>query len=297
MAEQLTDCVYVLPGGTNIGVVIADDGRALLIDTGLNDTQARKALRFVREELDTDVRAIVNTHGHADHFGGNAWLVKRTNAEVYASDLEETTLRHPLMQSIMLYGGADPVDALRTSFLVANPSPVTGVVQSGINTIAGITFEAVALGGHSINQLGYLIDGIFFCADVVFPADILEKYPIPYLHGLTEHIASLAVAESISCDRVVPGHGPILDNIADLVVKNRQAIDVVITTLLEVIDRPMLADEICRAVFTRMNLQLADPQAYYLLRPTISAYLAHLDRIGEIRLEMRDASVVWVPKG
>ena len=146
MAEKLTDRVYVLPGGTNIGVVIADDGRAVLIDSGLNDTPARKALRFVREELGTEIRAIINTHGHADHFGGNAFLVKRTGAEVYAPDLDEMTLRHPLMQPIMLYGGADPVDAIRTSFLIAEVSPVTDIILPGRNTVAGITFEAIALG-------------------------------------------------------------------------------------------------------------------------------------------------------
>lgn len=295
MAEQLSDRVYVLPGGSNIGVVMADDGRAVLIDSGLNDTPARKALRFVRDELGSEVRAIINTHGHADHFGGNAWLVKRTGADVYAPDLDEMTLRHPLMQPIMLYGGADPADALRTSFLVAESSPVTGIIQPGVGTVAGIQLEAVALGGHSMNQLALVIDGVFFCADVVFPAATLEKYPIPYLYGLTEHLASLEVAAAISCNKVVPGHGPVLHALDDLVALNRSAIDAVIATLLDLVDRPMLADEICRELFMRMRVQVADPQAYFLLRPTVNAYLAHLERTGELRMDVQDASVVWLP--
>ena len=296
MAENLTERVLVVPGGTNIGVVIADDGRAVLIDSGLNDTPARKVLRFVREQLGTEIAAIINTHGHADHFGGNAWLVKRTGAKVYAPDLDEMTLRHPLMQPIMLCGGADPVDALRTSFLVAESSPVDGLVVPGINDIAGIQFQAVPLPGHSLNQLGYLIDGVFFCADVVFPSATLEKYPIPYLYGLTEHLASLEVAAAVECERVVPGHGPIVATLDDLVRRNRAAIDSVIATLLQVINRPMLGDEVCRELFNRMQLQIAVPQAYYLLRPTVNAYLAHLERLGEIRLEMNQSSVSWVPK-
>ena len=296
MAEQLSDRVYVVPGGTNIGVVISDDGRAVLIDSGLNDTPARKVLRFVRDELGTEIRAIINTHGHADHFGGNAFLVKRTGAEVFAPDFDEMTLRHPLMQPIMLYGGADPVDAIRNSFLIADTSPVNGIVQPGENSIAGITFDAIALGGHSINQLGYLIDGVFFCADVVFPEATLEKYPIPYLYGLTEHLAAMEVAAKVECDRVVPGHGPILDKLDDLIAKNLFAIDRVIETLLQVIDRPMLGDEVCQQLFTRMEMQIADPQAYFLLRPTVNAYLAHLERLGEIGIAMKDSSVVWQPK-
>ena len=296
MAENLTDRVSVLPGGTNIGVVIANDGRAVLIDSGLNDTPARKALRYVREELGTEIAAILNTHGHADHFGGNAWLVKRTDAMVYAPDLDEMTLRHPLMQPIMLYGGADPVDALRTSFLVAEASPVHGLIQSGKNQVAGIELEAIPMPGHSLNQLGYLIDGVFFCADVVFPAATLEKYPIPYLHGLTAHLASLDVASRVHCNHVVPGHGATVFSIETLVARNRAAIDAVIAALLTVIDRPMLADEICRELFVHMEVPIADSQAYYLLRPTVNAYLAHLERTGDIRLEMERSSVVWVPK-
>lgn len=296
MAEQLTDRVYVLPGGTNIGVIIADDGRAVLIDSGLNDTPARKVLRFVRDELGTEIRAIINTHGHADHFGGNAFLVKRTNAEVYAPDLDELTLRHPLMQPIMLYGGADPVDAIRTSFLVADASPVNGLVQAGGNSIAGIELEAIPLGGHSMNQLGYLIDGVFFCADVVFPEVTLEKYPIPYLYGLTEHLSAMDIALNVTCNRAVPGHGPIQDDLNNLVTLNRKAIDRVIQVMLDIIDAPMLGDEICRRLFQKMQMQIADPQAYFLLRPTVNAYLAHLERLGEIGIAMQDSSVVWLPK-
>lgn len=296
MAEQLSRCVYIVPGGSNIGVVIAADGRAVLIDSGLNDTPARKTLRFVRDELGTEIAAIVNTHGHADHFGGNAWLVKRTGARIFAPDLDEMTLRHPLMQPIMLYGGASPVDSIRTSFLIADASPVDGIVQPGKSSIAGIEIEAIPLPGHSMNQFGYVIDGVFFCADVVFPEATLQKYPIPYLYGLTEHLESLEAAKLINCTHVILGHGPVLESIDGLVQTNLHAIEQVISNILEIVDRPMMADEICRSLFLRMDLTINDSQAYYLLRPTVQAYLAHLERLGELQLEMQDASVVWLPK-
>lgn len=295
MAIQLGERVYVMPGGTNIGVIIADDGRAVLIDSGLNDTPARKVLRFVRDDLGTEIAAIINTHGHADHFGGNAFLVKRTGAQVFAPNLDEMTLRHPLMQPIMLYGGADPVDAIRTSFLVADASPVDGIVSVGKGSYAGIELEAISLPGHSMNQLGYLIDDVFFCADVVFPEATLEKYPIPYLYGLTEHLAALERSKSVACNQLIPGHGPILDCIELLVNRNLEAIQTVIETILKIVDRPMMADEICRDLFNAMELTMTDAQAYYLLRPTVQAYLAHLEREGSLRLEMQHGSVVWLP--
>lgn len=291
--EQLTGRVYVAPGGTNIGVILSDDGRAVLIDSGLNDTPARKVLRAVQEELKTEVRAILTTHGHADHFGGNNFLVKRTGARVYAPDIDELTLRHPIMQTVMLFGGADPVDTIRTRFLVAEDGPVNGILEPGQQRVEGVDLEIVSLPGHSINQMGIVVDGIFFCADVVFPEATLLKYPIPYLYGLTDHLDALDYATTITCDHVVPGHGPTAPTIDELVERNREAIDRVIGAILDALVKPMSADELCVDLFDRMRAPVEDEQAYYLLRPTISAYLAHLHRTGSVQVETKDRGVVW----
>lgn len=291
--EQLSERVYVAPGGTNIGVVVSEDGRAVLIDSGLNDTPARKVLRAVQEELGTEIRAIINTHGHADHFGGNAFLVKRTGAKVYAPDIDELTIRHAIMQTVLLYGGADPVDVIRTRFLVADDSPVHGIYSAGQQEIEGVSLVAISLPGHSINQTGLVIDGIFFCADVVFPKATLQKYPIPYLYGLTDHLDALDYATTVECTWVVPGHGPTQPSIGELVQRNRDAIDTVINALLEGLTAPATADDICVDLFTRMDVPVGDEQAYYLLRPTVNAYLAHLQRTGVVEVQTVSRGVVW----
>ena len=119
MYEALTDRVGIVPGGTNIGIVRVDESTVLLIDTGLNDTIARKVLPTVRDELGSNVAGILTTHAHADHFGAHRFVVKRTGALVFAPDLEEAAIRHPVLQPILLYGGADPLDVLLGRFLLA----------------------------------------------------------------------------------------------------------------------------------------------------------------------------------
>ncbi len=195
--QQLADRVWVVPGGVNIGVLAGEDGQFILVDTGLNDTSAKKALKAVREELGGEVRFILTTHAHADHYGGNATVVKRTNACVYAPPFDEAFLRYPLLQPAMLFGGADPLDALRGNFLLADPSPVDRLMQVGTNAIAGLAVEAIPLYGHSPGQLGYVIGDVFFCADVVLPQNVLDKYRIPYLFSLTDHLDALQRAHNI----------------------------------------------------------------------------------------------------
>jgi glyoxylase-like metal-dependent hydrolase (beta-lactamase superfamily II) len=207
----LGERVWVIPGGVNIGVLANDDGQIVLVDTGLNESSAKKALKVVCEELGRDVVGVLTTHAHADHFGGNATIVKRTGAVVHAPKLDEAYLRYPLLQPASLFGGADPLDTLRGKFLLADASPVDVLVEPGAHRIAGICVEAVPLFGHSPGQLGYLAGGVFFCADVVLPANVLDKYRIPYLFSLTEHLAALERARGIPHRVAVAGHGPILE--------------------------------------------------------------------------------------
>ena len=107
MLQHIRERVYYAPGGVNIGVIKSETQTAIMIDTGLNDGAARKVVRELEDEGRT-VTTILTTHGHADHFGGNAFVVRRTGARVWAPTWDETVLRYPMFQSLCLYAGADP---------------------------------------------------------------------------------------------------------------------------------------------------------------------------------------------
>jgi glyoxylase-like metal-dependent hydrolase (beta-lactamase superfamily II) len=291
--QQLTERVWVAPGGVNIGVVRAGDGGVILIDTGLNDTAARKVLRWVRDELQGHVTSIVTTHGHADHFGGNAFVVKRTGARVFAPAWDEVMLRYPLMQAVMLYAGADPPASMRGAFLVAEPSPVDEMYAAGPLTISGVAFTAISLAGHSPNQMGVLVDGVFFCADIVLPERVLEKYRMPYLYSLSDHLRSLEHALDIEHTVAVPGHGPLLGHVSEGIVPNRQSIDEVSEMVIDACREPRMPEDVLAIVLERLGSDAGDAPSYYLLHPTIFAYLSHFERAGVLSHTVERGRSVW----
>jgi glyoxylase-like metal-dependent hydrolase (beta-lactamase superfamily II) len=291
--QALGERVGIIPGGVNVGVVIGESGRAIMIDTGINETNGKKALKSIRDELGAEVQAIVTSHGHADHFGANAAVVKRTSAAVYAPTIDEVFLRYPVMQPSLLFGGADPLDGLRTNFLLAHASPVDHVYDAGILTIDGVELTVLDLGGHSPGQKGLLIDGVFFCADVVLPESVLAKYRIPYLYSVSDHLRALDLAASAACEVAVAGHGPLLDDLATACASNRALVEQVSEAIVDLLPEPRTAEDLLTAVFERFDAPISDAAAFYLLQPTIYAFLSDLERRGAITHVVEDRCSLW----
>jgi glyoxylase-like metal-dependent hydrolase (beta-lactamase superfamily II) len=291
--EELSSRVAMIPGGVNVGVLRGEGGRCVLIDTGLNDTSGKKAIKAVREELGGEVVAILTTHAHADHFGANATVVKRTGAKVYAPAFDEAVLRYPLLQPTLLFAGADPPASMRGGFMLADPSPVDHVIEGSSVTVEGIDVEVISLAGHSPNQVGYLVDGVFFCADVVLPESVLAKYKIPYLYSVTDHLKALDAAEQVTCTVAVPGHGPKLERLAPLCELNRILVHEVAGCVVEFATSPTTAEEILTRLLAAYDANVSDAPVFYLLHPTVYAFLTHLEREGRIQHEVRDFQSLW----
>src|SRR5512136_1351604 len=109
--QTIVDNVYVVPGPSNVGLVIGAGQQALLIDTGVGERSGRQLLQLL-EERGLHLAAILNTHGHGDHVGGNAYLVEHTGAKVYAPLHDGIVLRYPIWGTLCTFGGAEPITEL-----------------------------------------------------------------------------------------------------------------------------------------------------------------------------------------
>ena len=113
--KKLSNNVYYIPSSSNIGVIKNNGGLAILIDTGLDDEIAKKVLKLLARE-NMSVTSIINTHSHADHYGGNKEVKKGHHVEVYAPKVEDAIIKYPQLEPLYFFSGAQPLNKLKNKF-------------------------------------------------------------------------------------------------------------------------------------------------------------------------------------
>ncbi len=185
--EQIAGPAHYVRGRVNIGVIVGD-GKAALIDSGLDESAARKAAQAV-EQAGLRAVALINTHAHADHCGGNAFLKKRTGATVYAPAIEAALIQHTEIEPLYLFGAA-PFPAIDSKWFHAAPSQVDHVLGPTLS-LCGLELTIFPAAGHSINQVGVLTPDVAFLGDALVTPELLERYPIQYCYDVPAHRATL----------------------------------------------------------------------------------------------------------
>lgn len=294
---ELAPGVHYLHGAVNVGLAETASG-LVAIDTGLDRSTANRILRAA-EDLGRPLVAILNTHAHADHFGGNAQLVRRLGVPVYAPAVEEAVIREPRYEPIYLYGGAEPVSALHSRFLRAEPSPVDHVVRPGETvTVDGLAVEVVDLAGHSVAQVGYRIDGVLFAADAFFGPEALAKHGVPYLVDAGRARQTLRWLQSARADWFVPGHGEALADPAPVLAANLDVLDRALDWVRRRLRQGAVSTGDLLAEFAAaFGLRVADPVSYVLNRTALLGLLSTLERAGEATVAVEGARWWWAAGG
>jgi glyoxylase-like metal-dependent hydrolase (beta-lactamase superfamily II) len=181
------------PLQTNCYVVRTDRGaaEAAVVDPGGDATELR--LQLARSGA--RCAAILITHGHFDHLGGVADLAEGSGAPVYMPEGERELLeRYPEFAPVGMPG---------------RPYTPDHLLQGGETVeVAGISFECVAVPGHSPAHVAYYADGALFSGDLLFAGSV-GRVDLPGADWDTLLASVRALADRYAPDTVIhPGHGP-----------------------------------------------------------------------------------------
>lgn len=288
---QLSQEVYLLPGNVNMALVVGSEGEAVVIDTG-QDKDAGRRVKKACEALAVSPAAILNTHAHADHFGGNDFLVRNFGLPVYAPPFEASIIENPYLEPVYLFNGAKPPPELMSKWLLAKPSPVTHILQPVTLELAGVTLELLDTSGHAHTHYAVKVGDVLIAADAVFGASVLDKYPLPFGQDVGAQIESAQRVADAGAQLVVPGHGDPDENVENLVKANLEAFTAA-ATAVEAACTNLTSDAVLKEVSATLELTMTDLPRYYLNRCVVSAYLNYLRETGRVEAQLTDNEVRW----
>lgn len=118
--------------------------------------------------------AILNTHHHRDHVGGNAALLERFPVPVYGPD----DGRIPAVTNVVGEGDRLPLPGF-----------------------GGLAFDVLFLPGHTLTHIAFHAPGLLFCGDTLFACGCgyLFEGTAAQLHASLTRLAALPAATRVYC--------------------------------------------------------------------------------------------------
>ncbi|SJZ32392.1 MBL fold metallo-hydrolase [Selenihalanaerobacter shriftii] len=294
--KQVKERVNYIASPTNLGVIEADTG-VVLIDSGVDDSVGKRVLKILEKE-GFEVQAIINTHSHADHCGGNAYIKEETGVEIYAPQIEAGIIQAPYLEPLYLFSGASPIEELKNKFLMAKPSQVDNILDGDKErlTIGNTNLKSIPLSGHSPNQIGIEIEDVLFCADSIFSKAVLRKHKIPFYTDIDSQKETLSFLKNSDYESYIPSHGKPIDNIDELVEANLEVIEEVEEYILEVLVDKQTTENILKELVTHLKIKLERNQQYFLMKTATMAYLSSLYNRDKLESSIENNLLLWKRK-
>lgn len=285
--HQVGEKSYYIECPAKIGIYLADNLNAYLIDCG-NDKDAGKKVRKILDEKGWKLCGIMNTHSNADHIGGNQYLQKQTGCSIFSSGIEKAFTEYPVLEPSFLYGGY-PCKELRHKFLLAKPSEVTDFKDESFPK----EIEIIPMKGHFFDMVGFRTpDDTVYLADCLSSKETLEKYRISFIYDVAEYLNTLESVKNMRAKIFVPAHAPITDEIFELAQYNIDKVYEVSDDILSICDKPINFENILQRLFSDYGLTMNFEQ-YVLVGSTIRSYLSWLKDNGKLDAHFENNMLLW----
>ena len=287
---KVSEKCYYIESPAKIGIYKISEDEVCLIDSGNDKDAGKKVLRIITEQ-GWKLKAIYNTHSHADHIGGNAYLQAQTGCRIYAKGIECDFTNHPILESAFLYGGC-PMDELKHKFLLAKESICEPLAEDKMPK----GLKMIELPGHSFDRVGFLSDdGVAFLADSLSSVATLEKYRIGFIYDVGAYLESLEKIKGIEAEFFVPSHAEKTEDVSALADYNIATVNEIAEKILDICSYGISFEVLLKRLFDEYSLVMTNEQ-YVLVGSTVRSYLTYLSKEGRISHEIIGNELLWKKK-
>jgi glyoxylase-like metal-dependent hydrolase (beta-lactamase superfamily II) len=204
------------PDGNSI-ILEAPQG-LIVFDTGRHAEHTQQVLDFAREQ-NRPITAIINSHWHLDHVGGNVRLrAAFPDVRVYASSAIDAARRgfladyraHLLAQIAAASNDSTSLEPMRAEIALIDAGTALGPTDVIENSVPKMNIAGRMLEVHLESRAVTAGDvWVFDPATHVLLAGDLVTLPAPFFESACPERwrASLTRLEQVHFDRLIPGHG------------------------------------------------------------------------------------------
>jgi glyoxylase-like metal-dependent hydrolase (beta-lactamase superfamily II) len=285
----------------NAWAVAAGDG-IVLFDTGIHAAgslaQLERALAMCNLRLE-NVRLLVCTHAHSDHYGQAATIVERTGCELWMNPnyehmsrwAEDSDAAFARRLEVARQSGV-PEEPLRryATERGSHDSGIAGIIKPDRELLPGVTI-ATDLGEWSVHETpGHAPSHVcLFQSErrlLVSGDHLLGRISLYFDYGYSadpvgEFVHSLDVVEALDARLCLPGHGRTFADVHAHIEGNRKLVaERIERTLTAIESEPLTAFEAAPRIYD--DVPFSSLTAAWLLTETL-AFLLHLEVTGRAR--------------
>lgn len=291
---------FFIKGGTNTGLYLFEDNSALMIDPGLCGLRPKKIINLLKEK-NIDLKYIINTHEHNDHYGScNQFRESYGSLEILSTEYAKIYIENPEMFSNYIVGGKSNkfIDDILKSKSI-DKVKIDKTISEGFIDLNREKFEIIDFKGHTLGSIGVLTqDKVLFAGDILISEDIIKKFDFLFIFDIQEQLKSLEKLRKIDFEYLVLGHGKFVISKQEsekLIEINKKAIYKYINQVREYITEPITLENLLKNIIKNNNLS-NNYKEYHFFKSSLVSLISYLVENNEIEYILNEGDLHYCSK-